>query len=159
MIQTDISKAQSLAMARSLMGEFGYAGAWEYAIGMKNTVRMESNRRVWADVAEQIRLMAHPLAFRQDLVPWIIEGRKTATTRRRVKLHPGDEFYITDDRGAEHGYRIVDVREAPAEELIGSCWGLEGYGGPLEMAFDLARIYPDITPGTPMAIHIFEAIA
>ena len=159
MRQTDITTAQSRAMAEALYREFGYQGALDYVTRMKQTVTLESNRKVWADVLQELRVRAHRLVFRPDFVEWVIQGRKTATTRRRVKLHPGEEFYILDGQGVEHGFRVTEVREAAASDIIGMYWHQEGYSAPLEMAMDLARIYEDVTPETPMAIHFFEAIA
>lgn len=157
MTQADLRKTHAEHMARVLMGETGYAGAFEYAVGMKAGVVLESDRRFWSEVAEQVRLLAHPLPFNPELVPWIVDGRKRATTRRRPKIAVGEVFYVAYD-GGEHGYRVTEVRQAAARELIGEFWSAEGYADPLEFAFDLVRIYPDITPETVMATHVFEAM-
>lgn len=158
MIQSDLSKAQADAMAGALMDELGYEGAREYALRMRSEVTLESNRRVWVEVTDRLRLMAHPLAFDPGLVPWILDGRKRATTRRRPKVPVGGVFYVQDG-SAERGYVVTGIREGTARELIAEFWSAEGYRDPLEFAFDLVRIYPDITPDTPMATHIFEAVA
>lgn len=158
MTQITVDQAYSRKLADSLLSEFGLLKAQKYALNMMCSVPSESLRKRWSEVLNQLNEIAHPLRFRNDLLPMVFSGTKTVTTRTSVKVQAGGTFWLSD-MGTERRFVVSEVHEGTVSEIVDGYWNLEGYGDPMSFAMDLARIYPDIRSDTVVFTHIFEEVS
>lgn len=158
MTQMTIDQAYARKLAEAIMSEFGLERAQEYTLRMMGSVSSETHRKRWSEVLQQINEISHPLRFRSDLLPLVFSGRKTATTRRSVKVPAGGSFWLSD-MGTERRFRVSEVHEGTVSEIVDGFWRQEGYGDPMSFAMDLARIYPDIRSDTVVFAHVFEEVS
>lgn len=73
------------------------------------------------------------LDFSPALIPHLISGRKTCTTRRSIHGNRGDTFPITTKDNKIHTYRINAVIKTTLKKAIEEYYHLDGFNTPQEM--------------------------
>ncbi len=157
MTQITVDQAYSRKLADSLLSEFGLLKAQKYALNMMCSVPSESLRKRWSEVLNQLNEIAHPLRFRNDLLPMVFSGTKTVTTRTSVKVQAGGTFWLSD-MGTERMFVVSEVHEGTVSEIVDGFWRREGYADPTAFAMDLARIYPELRSDTVVYAHVFREV-
>lgn len=134
------------------------------AIGwMEERMHTTSYRGLGSMILEKLYDIKYPLKFSPEYYGPIYAGIKTATTRRTQKLEVGDLFYIPVPpfeyrriRYIESLWEITDVKTDTVESICNLYHHEEGFNTPLQMAYVLKRIYPDLGPYSRVVIHFFR---
>lgn len=152
------SVPREMKIARTLYEAYDLQGARDYIADVMRDNSSESARHTWSSVLYMLEDIAHPLKFKPVFVPQILEGTKTATTRRRRVLMPGQRFYVSN-MGVDRLYEVTGIDEASAEILCMRYYSMEACSSPIEMYNLLKNIYPEISPATVLCTHRFAEVA
>ena len=99
--------------------------------------------------------MIYSMPFRHDLVPLILLGIKTATTRLNQVVPEGEVFGVRDKFGFRRLYEVTYVKHDTALNLCNQFSGMEGFPNGRFMYNALKEIYPKITLKTKLYTHVF----
>lgn len=97
--------------------------------------------------------MKRIIKFAEELIPAVLDGRKTATTRDEIKANPGDTFCV---RG--HGFIVDSVTTLPVSIACSRFYDKEGYETPSDMMEDLLRFYSDLKTNATVYVHTFMSL-
>ena len=91
----------------------------------------------------------------------IMRRKKLGTTRKKVKLHVGDQFvFTTGGLGPSPGgtYICTAVIAAPAYKIIMEHYAEEGYESAIDFVRDITSFYDTVEAGETLYFHRFELV-
>lgn len=101
------------------------------------------------------------MEFDDAVIPAILAGHVTATTRRRPHGQLGDVFTIgLEPQGSGVArFEIVGMHREPAWMICSKFFQPEGFPSPVHFWEELRRSYPGLDPDMEVTVHFFRRIA